>query len=172
MYELLRPEIVNQSLVALAIGLPTVAMALNHAQRIAIRERDGHRCQAPFSHKCSIKQDKYEGNVHHIIPQAWAEHQNGEPEEVRDSPERVLLICEASHQMIHPDLASAKLKFHWDKDAFSNMGKAHEKDAKRGLMYWFTRWDNLMLQVARRNTMRAKATGWEYPPHNHRNNGH
>lgn len=174
-FEALRPEVINQGLIALSFAIPVLGMALSQRQREAIRdERDGHKCQAPFQHKCNGWGKNAQFNVHHISPQRFEEHE-GIEEAQRDRPTNLITICTNAHDMIHPDNESMRRSFR-EKDQYKSGSIFAHRDelASRGIPYWRTTWDEAMRSVAHRLTEKAIKKGWVYPPHNHRNgnNGH
>lgn len=133
-------------------------------QRKAILIRDGHKCQAPFPHKCGGRLE-----VHHCLPQRYSRVALGlTPEEI-DRPENALTICQTFHRLIHPDLDSAIRNYKKilleGGNAFQQMSSAREELLKKHQVYWETKYDRLLLTVAYQRTAKARRKNWAFPVH-------
>ena len=133
-------------------------LAFTKAQRSAIVERDGGKCQFPADHPCN---GQAQLQVHHIIPQRYAKEVGIENP---DFAENGITFCEISHQeKIHPDMFEARQHYHKDSGAYDKAFKEREEKLKRKETYWNTTWDRVLHVIAVRNTQRAISNGWKFP---------
>lgn len=123
-------------------------------QRHWIKQRDGSKCVAPFSHR-------HEGelHVHHVIPQGW----NAKHNFPADYPENGITICVAAHYTIHPEMATALTDYrNGDHDAFKDAFASHgDRD-----VYWVDKYDPSMLRYTKEATKKYER---DHPwPNGHR----
>lgn len=135
------------------------------AQRKAILERDGHKCQAPIEHECNgspkMPEEDRKLQVHHLIPQRYSEVV-GIPNP--DFELNGLTLCEKFHQeVIHPDMIEAKKTYYKDKGAFKKVFEARNQKLKNKEVYWNTVYDRQLHVTAVRNSQLARQNGWEFP---------
>lgn len=128
--------------------------ALTKEQKEAVRKRDHYQCQFPGKHDCHGRRE-----IHHVMPQGFAKEFNINP----DYPENVLLICQASHDLIHSDIAEARHHYKPKGDSFSRVQELHRKALENREPYWNTEFDRAMTAVAVRNTQNAEREGWRFP---------
>lgn len=135
-------------------------------QRKAILERDGFRCQFPPCLKdgpvCGDGQCTL--HVHHVIPKAYGVKIGLEP----NYPENGLTVGKAAHDMIHPDIKGAKVRYvKGDKEAIKRVFDDREQKLKRREIYWNPQWDREMVTAAVLRTQKAKNKGWVFPVNGH-----
>lgn len=145
----------------LGIGLSAVLLsqfAFTKKQREAILERDGNKCQFPEKHV-----HKGELQVHHIIPQRYAEEVGIENP---DFAENGISLCEEAHvgpQGVHPDIFQAKKKYKQNPNSYVEIFNQRKEKLKKKQIYWDDTWDRQMHVVAVRNTQKATREGWIFP---------
>ncbi len=131
--------------------------AFSKKQRLAIMERDGHKCNYPLPHQCGGKLC-----VHQIIPPRYGEVVGVDP----DFPENALTICkniQAGEGGIYPDLAAATQTYSTDRSSFTKAIKIRAKKLTQRKIYWDDSHDREMTVTAVRNTQKARAEGWAFP---------
>lgn len=135
-------------------------------QRIAIRDdRDGGLCQFPECFKSPIcgaecrETATCEKHVHHILAHRYLQNLNVDP----DFPENAITIGKQAHDLIHPDIATAKKRYHLDKNAFHRVFDMRDTELERHKIYWVDNWDRPLTVQSIRLTQNAKKRGWEFP---------
>lgn len=165
MTEAIRPEVIlgMQSLFLISIA---VLGSLSYKQRLAIKERDGFRCQHPditIAHGGKLEVD-------HIMPQRWAYTKLQMTEEQVDSPLNLITECQLHHRghpkSRHPDAHVAWSEFQSNRESFHEMEKARDKKINGGEIYWNDLFDNDLIARARQNTVDASKRGWIFPKKN------
>lgn len=125
-----------------------------HAQRDAIKERDGNKCQAPVPHHCGGNL-----NVHHIFGQRYCYELKINP----DFPENGITLCENFHQkVIHPD-SSIAMKCLDEQTAMRVVEERRIELMADRIIYWNDEFDRVLMMTAVKNTQRATAKGWHFP---------
>ena len=130
------------SATALVVFLST--FAFSERQREWIRRRDKDKCQAPFKHK-----HKGRLEVHHILPQGYA-HRMGI--ENYDFPENGITICQTAHDIIHPDMTSARAEYNQDVGSFGKLREQRSARLDNREIYWNDEFDRQMQVVTLRTT--------------------
>ena len=151
------PEVVN----TISLGLLALWMAFTARQKEHIKDRDNNLCQFPEKHKCngspSIPEKKRKLQVHHIIPQRYAEELGIDP----DFEENGITLCSNIHiskEGIHTDIVNAHTK-----EEFAEAFAKRDKQLKERKIYWNAKWDRLLHTVAVKNTQRFKTKGRIFP---------
>lgn len=145
------------ALVVYAIAL----LSFNEQQKKWIDERDKGQCQgnaAGLKHRCKGRLER-----HHIIPQGYAKRIGLDP----DFGENGILLCQAAHRLIHPDLDETLRNYHQNKkDGINGFDKLREQ--RNALLdereiYWNSKWDRQLIAYATRATQKMRRRGKPFP---------
>lgn len=153
-----------------------IAIGFTDSQRRWILERDGYRCQfrmMQLGHwvRCRNTKDLH---VHHVVPRFWASLHYPWDFEI-NGVSNGITICAGHHvgkgldienapYVIHADNIRAYIAYrNGNRNAFNEMLEARGDLARRGIPYWVTTWDMMLLRIAQREA--AKFEGREYPRH-------
>ena len=135
--------------------------------RESILERDNHECQG-----CRIFEgcDRREPEriparleVHHILPQSYAEHLNFNP----NYPENLITLCRDAHRghesSVHPDMYQAGIDYNQgNKDAYKEASRLHKVKLRAREIFWNDSKDRQMTVQATRNTQNRRREGWRW----------
>lgn len=153
-----------------------VAVGFTDAQRRFFHERDEYRCQFWY-----VQQGKWVRckntviEVHHVVPRYWASVHYPKTYAINGMNQGVC-ICPTHHvgagistrngiYVLHPDNITARLDYqNGDKQAYQKMFKAREDLTRRGIPYWCTTWDAMLLRVIQKANGRF-ARNHPYPTH-------
>jgi hypothetical protein len=100
-------------------------------------------------------------HAHHIYPQGFWEYwfskdKMGSEYESPNQPWNGIILCADIHHVgllgIHPDYASARENYAWDKDGFRKIGERHHKMTCDGEIYWNDRYDQVLYEIAAERT--------------------
>jgi len=120
------------------------------------------KCQAPFKHKCDTEHPL---QIHHILPHAYLKRVA--PGVSADYPENGIVLCRASHEVIHPDVAWARKTYHKDNEVFEKLRQQRSFLLNLKKIYWVDRYDRVMTVIALVNT-RKYVKKHPFPVYNHR----
>lgn len=164
---MLSPEVLR-FLPDAALGLFTIAfLALTQKQRLAVIERDEHKCQGKdvIPHSCT--ENKYPLEVHHILNQAYCNLMNVNP----DYALNLITLCRSAHDQIHPWRIWARSNYHKLKSQGKNTFSMAQDEVKEKLgnkeVPWEDKWDRQLQTRAVRNTQRK---GFLLPERRYRKN--
>lgn len=170
MIEHLTPEAVKTALESFAYLLPLIAaIGLSSKQRLAIKERDGNKCQAVKDGiKCGGSLE-----VDHVVPKRFAEEVLGFTEEQYNSPINLLTKCFNHHRghpkSKHPDIHIAQYQHReGDREAISRVFEKRDALIDQGLKYWNDSHDYEDAAKALELTNKALKKRWIFPKVNHR----
>lgn len=114
------------------------------------RQRGWHSCGS-----------KHKLELHHIVPGAYTRYNNP-----NQDPNDTLgiFICKYHHDnRIHPDVGRAMQSYHDDKDSIKKAIEDHADKAKKGIIYWNTKFDKAMHEIAREVFDNWEQSGHPYP---------
>lgn len=151
---MLSPEVLR-FLPDAALGLFTIAfLALTQKQRLAVIERDEHKCQGKdiIPHNCV--EDRFPLEVHHVLNQAYCYLMDVDP----DFALNLITLCRSAHDQIHPWRLWARSNYHKLKGEGKNTFAMAQDDVKNKLknrdIPWEDKWDRQLQTKAARNTQR------------------
>jgi hypothetical protein len=125
-------------------------------QKEWIKKRDDYECQFINLelYPPEICGSKYNLEVHHIIPVAYATLFYNMPEEEINAPENGITLCKNCHlTKIHPDFGVvARKQYRYTDESYDRISEQHFALAKAGVPYWQTDWDSILSMTARIRT--------------------
>ncbi len=100
---------------------------------------------------------------HHLVPFRFAMNVLRWTLERTNSPTNGVVLCLTCHRgdenSIHPDTARAGKMYHTDKQIYNKMFAKRDELCRSGLVYWNQSFDNILSEIATRNTLCYVAKG-------------
>lgn len=134
------------------------AKGLTREQREWVLERDSYECQMFRFHEGRWEQCGSRRNleVHHILPQRWMSFHL--PTRAKHVPTNLITLCRdcchSGPMGIHPDMWTARRNYKNNNNSFKEAFEHRDELVGKGIPYWQTDWDWMLIRRARKLTAR------------------